>query len=96
MLLETGESKYTAEALSLMEAEVKVRRDAETLDTFAWALTSANRWAEAQQVMTEALRWGIRDTGMFYRAGNIAMKLGNKQQAEAYFQLANQGMGSRE
>lgn len=96
LLLETGESKYTAEALSLMEAEVKVRRDAETLDTFAWALTSANRWAEAQQVMTEALRWGIRDTGMFYRAGNIAMKLGNKQQAEAYFQLANQGMGSRE
>ncbi len=92
LLLETGESKYTAEALSLMEAEVKVRRDAETLDTFAWALTSANRWAEAQQVMTEALRWGIRDTGMFYRAGNIAVKLGNKQQAEVYFQLANQGI----
>ncbi|MCP2728348.1 tetratricopeptide repeat protein [Limnofasciculus baicalensis] len=89
LLLETGESKYTAEALSLMEAEVKVRRDAETLDTFAWALTSANRWAEAQQVMTEALRWGIRDTGMFYRAGNIAVKLGNQQQAEAYFQLAH-------
>ncbi|HBE21679.1 MAG TPA: hypothetical protein DEG17_23645 [Cyanobacteria bacterium UBA11149] len=88
LLLETGESNHIAEALSLMEAEVKVRRDAETLDTLAWALVSANRWEEAQAVIEEALRWGIRDPGIFYRAGNIAEKLGQKQQAISYFQLA--------
>lgn len=90
LLLESGQSQDVAEALSLMQAEVRVRRDPETLDTLAWALSGSERWREAQQVMREALRWGIRDAGMFYRAGMIEQKLGNQSQAVAYFQLAQE------
>ena len=88
LLLERGQPQHTAEALSLMQAEVLIRRDSETLDTLAWALSSSGRWQEAQATMREVLRWGIRDAGMFYRAGTIEQKLGNQSQAVAYFQLA--------
>lgn len=88
LLLESEESKDTAEALSLMRAEVLVRRDPETLDTLVWALTNSGLWSEAQQVMKEALSGGIRDAGMFYRAGIIEQKLGNSAEASVYFQLA--------
>ena len=88
LLLESDRSQDTAEALTLMQAEVKLRRDPETLDTLAWALTRSGRWQEAKTTMREALRWGIRDAGMFYRAGTIEQKLGNQSQAVTYFQLA--------
>lgn len=88
LLLESEQSKDTSEALSLIQAEVKVRRDPETLDTLAWSLTNAGLWTEAQQVMKEALSSGIRDAGMFYRAGFIEQKLGNNAEATVYFQLA--------
>lgn len=88
LLLESEQSPNTAEALSLMQAEVKVRRDPETLDTLAWSLTNAGLWSEAQQVMKEALSGGICDAGMFYRAGLIEQKLGNSAEASVYFQLA--------
>jgi tetratricopeptide (TPR) repeat protein len=90
LLLESEESQDTAEALSLMQAEVRLRRDPETLDTLAWALFRSGRWREAKAAMREALRWGIRDAGMFYRAGSIEQKLGNDSQAVAFFQLAQQ------
>jgi tetratricopeptide (TPR) repeat protein len=90
LLLESEESQDTAEALSLMQAEVRLRRDPETLDTLAWALSRSGRWREAKAAMREALRWGIRDAGMFYRAGSIEQKLGNDSQAVAFFQLAQQ------
>ncbi|MFB8791567.1 MAG: tetratricopeptide repeat protein [Potamolinea sp.] len=88
LLLESEQSKDTSEALSLMQAEVKVRRDPETLDTLAWALTNSGLLNEARQVMKEALSGGIREAGMFYRAGIIEQKLGNSAEAAVYFQLA--------
>ena len=88
LLLDGGDSADVAEALTLMQAEVKVRRDAETLDTLAWALSRSDRWQEARQVMQEALRWGIRDAAMFYRVGAIEQALGNPTQAIAYFERA--------
>jgi tetratricopeptide (TPR) repeat protein len=88
LLLESERVQDTTEALSLMQAEVLLRRDPETLDTLAWALTNSGRWREAQQVIKEALSRGIRDAGIFYRAGIIEQKLGNSQQASVYFQQA--------
>ena len=90
LLLEGERPEDVAEALSLMQAEVRIRRDAETLDTLAWALSRSGRWREAQQVMREALHKGIRDAGMFYRAGTIEQALSNRSQATPYFQLAQE------
>ncbi|HLO51063.1 MAG TPA: tetratricopeptide repeat protein [Kamptonema sp.] len=90
LLLERGRTEDVIEALALMQAEVKIRRDSQTLDTLAWALSKSGRWSEAREVMAEALRWGIRDAGMFYRAGAIAKALGNHTQSEAYVKQARE------
>lgn len=90
LLLEGDRREDVPEALSLMQAELSIRRDAETLDTLAWALSRSGRWREAQNVMQEVLHTGIRDAGMFYRAGTIEQALGNSSQARAYFQLAQE------
>ena len=71
MLLEKGRSQDVAEALALMQEEVKIRPDAVTLDTLAWALSATAEWQKADRVMAER-RSGIRDAAMFYRAGAIA------------------------
>lgn len=90
LLLERGHPQDLTEALRLMQQEVNVRRDAETMDTLAWALSSLGRWQEAQTAVQEALRWGIRDAALFNRAGTIAQKLGKPSQAAAFFKLAQE------
>lgn len=90
LLLERGQVKDLPEALRLMQAEVRLRRDAETLDTMAWVLSRLERWSEAQKVLQEAIARGTRDAGIFYRAGIVKQALGNRPQAIAYFQLAQE------
>ncbi|MEP6486815.1 hypothetical protein NDI43_17745 [Microcoleus vaginatus GB2-A3] len=90
LLLEKGRSQDVAEALVLMQEEVKIRRDAVTLDTLAWALSSAGEWQKADLVMAEIVRSGIRDAGMFYRAGAIARTLGKDAESRAYFQKSKE------
>ncbi|MEG4074132.1 hypothetical protein QUA30_15955 [Microcoleus sp. Pol14C2] len=90
LLLEKGRSQDVAEALALMQEEVKIRRDAVTLDTLAWALSSAGEWQKADRVMAEIIRSGIRDAGMFYRAGAIARTLGKDTESRAYFQKSKE------
>lgn len=88
LLLEGNRPTDVAEALSLMQTELQNRHDPETLDTLAWALSRSGRWREAQKVMQELLHTGIRDAGMYYRAGTIEQALGTSSQARAYFQMA--------
>ncbi|MFS8117974.1 MAG: tetratricopeptide repeat protein, partial [Microcoleus sp.] len=90
LLLGKGRSPDVTEALALMQQEVKIRRDALTLDTSAWALSSAGEWEKADQVMAEILRSGIRDAGIFYRAGAIARNLGKDAESRTYLQKAKE------
>ena len=90
LLLEKGRSQDVAEALALMQDEVKIRRDAVTLDILAWALSGAGEWQKADRVMAEIVRSGIRDAGMFYRAGAIARTLGKDAESRAYFQKSKE------
>lgn len=90
LLLERGRREDIGEALALMEAEVHVRRDAETLEVLAWALSRADRLPQARQVMEEALRWGVRDARLFYRVGLIEQALGHRSQAQHFFLAAAQ------
>ena len=90
LLLEKGRSPDITEALVLMQQEVKIRRDALTLDTLAWALLAAGEWEKADRVMAEILRSGIRDAGIFYRASAIARNLGKDAESRAYLQKAKE------
>lgn len=90
LLLEKGRSEDVTEALALMQEEVKIRRDAVTLDTLAWALSAAGEWQKADRVIAEIVRSGIRDAGMFYRAGAIARTLGKDAESRAYFQKSKE------
>ena len=88
LLLARGNSQDVPKALALMEQELEIRRDAETLDTLAWALSRLGRYGKAQEAIEEALDQGVRDAKLFYRAATIEQQLGNKSQAQEYFQLA--------
>lgn len=90
LLLERARPADLAEALRLMDAEAGQRRDPETLDVLAWALSQAGRWAEARAVIREALRSGIRDGGLYYRAGGIERALGYPREAQRYFNAARE------
>ncbi len=86
LLLSRGREKDLPEALTLIEADLQMRRDVETLDTYAWVLTRLNRWQDAQAVLKKAIATGQRSAVIFYRAGLVEQHLGNSNQAETYFQ----------
>ncbi|MBI4782944.1 MAG: tetratricopeptide repeat protein [Oscillatoriophycideae cyanobacterium NC_groundwater_1537_Pr4_S-0.65um_50_18] len=88
LLLERGNPQDIAAALPLMEAEVKIRRDAETLSTYAWALSANGKLQQAQQVIQEAIATGIRDANLYDRAAEINKALGNTAQAQTQAQKA--------
>ncbi|MFQ3616479.1 MAG: tetratricopeptide repeat protein [Cyanobacteriota bacterium] len=86
LLLERGRPEDTTEALMLMEAEVQQRQDADTLDTYAWALSQAGRWQEARKIVQAAIAQGTRDAALCDRAAQIEDRLGNPAQAGVYRQ----------
>ncbi len=88
LLLERDRPGDAAEALSLMEKEAGLRRDAETLETLAWALSRAGRGHEAREAVREALRSGARDEALYLRAAAIEQSLGNHARASTYRDLA--------
>ncbi|NEQ49007.1 MAG: tetratricopeptide repeat protein [Leptolyngbya sp. SIO3F4] len=88
LLLARGNTSDLPEALKLMEADIQVRQDAATLDTYAWSLMRLGRWKEAQQTIQIAIEQGTRNAVIFYRAGLIEQRLGNRSVAKQYFQAA--------
>jgi tetratricopeptide (TPR) repeat protein len=90
LLLERGRTEDVGEAVSLMQNEIKLRRDADTLDTYAWALSQAGQQQAAQKVIQAAIAQGIRSAGIFDRAGAIDRALGNMAQANIDAQIVHQ------
>ncbi len=88
LLLERGRDRDVSEVIALMQTETQNRRDAETLDILAWALSRADRWQEAQIAIHEALEGGVQNAGIFYRAAEIETALNNPAQAEKYIRSA--------
>ncbi len=87
LLLERGAEKDRAEALTLMQAEVKIRQDPETWDTLAAAYLQMGQIPAAEQAIQKALNSGIRDPGIADRAATIAQALGQTDKAQQYQQL---------
>ncbi len=90
LLLDHGRPEDVPESLALMQVEVDIRRDPETLDTLAWALSRTGRWQEARGVMREALRRGYKDAALFYRAATIEQALGNQREARRFSRVAHE------
>lgn len=76
------------EALAIARRERSTRQDIFTCDALAWALFKNNRFDEAKQSITQALRLGTRNAHIFYHAGMIYNSLGDTKNAFKYLKLA--------
>lgn len=79
-----GRGKMPAEALRIAQIEIARRRDVETIDSYAWALSMNGQHRKAQNEIAVALALGVRDANFFYHAGVIAARLDDKTSAERY------------
>jgi tetratricopeptide (TPR) repeat protein len=86
LLLERGQENDKTEALTLMQAEIKIRQDPETWDTLAAAYLQLGQLERAQQGIDTALKSGIRDPAITDRAALIAESRGQSTQAQKYRQ----------
>lgn len=76
------------EALTIARRERAARSDIYTSDVLAWCLYKQGLFAEAQVAMKEALRLGTKDARLYYHAGLIAQRLGDRRRAQKYLELA--------
>jgi tetratricopeptide (TPR) repeat protein len=90
LLMEWGQPKDRAEALTLMQAEIKIRQDPETWDTLAAAYFQLGQLDKAQEAIETALKSGIRDPGLADRAAVIAAARGQSAQAKQYRELVKE------
>jgi Flp pilus assembly protein TadD len=77
-------AQQPAKALEVARQEFSWRHDVYTLDAYAWALHVNGQDAEAHKQIETALAVGIRDAKLFAHAGEIALKLGDRANAERY------------
>ncbi len=77
-----------AKALNLAKQEYAWRHDVYTLDAYAWALHVSGHDADARKQIEIALAVGIRDSKIFEHAGEITLKLGDRDSAQKYLQEA--------
>jgi Tfp pilus assembly protein PilF len=73
------------EAYDLAAKEYEARRDIYGADALAWTALKAEKIAEAQSAMKEALRLGTKDARLFYHAAMIARAAGDEAAARDYF-----------
>jgi Tfp pilus assembly protein PilF len=76
------------DALGVAEREIARRQDVFTRDAHAWALYANGRYREAREQIEQALGVGIRNAGMFYRAGTIAARQKDRAAAKRYLRLS--------
>jgi tetratricopeptide (TPR) repeat protein len=84
LLLERGQQQDLSDALTLMQAEIKIRQDPETWDTLAAAYLRIGKLEQAQQTIETALKSGILDPAITDRAAVIAQARGQSAQAQVY------------
>jgi tetratricopeptide (TPR) repeat protein len=75
-------------ALALAEEDLSQRKDVFGYDTLAWALYKNGRAADAERAVLEALKLGTRDASLFYHAGMIYHRLGNRAKAKEFLARA--------
>ena len=76
------------EGLELARRELEYRRDIYAYDVLAWNLHKNNQSEEAGAAIREALKLNTKDARLFYHAGMIYHRLGDKQKAREYLSRA--------
>jgi tetratricopeptide (TPR) repeat protein len=84
LLLDRNQNQDAKEALALMQAEVQLRQDAQTLAVLARALVFNNQLPAARTTMQAALKSGVQNAGLFLQAAQIEEQLGNAASAKSY------------
>jgi tetratricopeptide (TPR) repeat protein len=77
-----------ARALEIAKSEIARRHDLHTLDAYAWALYKNGEVGDARKQIEAALGVGVREAKLFYHAGEIALRAGDRNAAERYFHQA--------
>jgi tetratricopeptide (TPR) repeat protein len=90
LLLDRNTGTDATEAVQLMEQEVKVRQDAQTLAIFARALSAHDRTPEAQGMIQRAIALGTQNAAIFLQAAQIEQRLGNVVAAKDYTDRSRQ------
>ncbi|MBA3758365.1 tetratricopeptide repeat protein [Candidatus Saccharibacteria bacterium] len=78
----------TVKALDLAKKSLSARPNIFSSDAMAWALYHSNNYPEAQVHINEALKTGLKVPIVYFHAGMIANKLGQKEQARQYLKTA--------
>jgi tetratricopeptide (TPR) repeat protein len=73
-----------AQALAIAAKEAEKRHDSATLDAFAWALYRSGKLAEARAQMDRALAPGVKDSGYFCHALQIATAMHDSEAAKRF------------
>ena len=76
------------EGLELARRELEYRRDIYAYDVLAWNLYKNNESQQAAEAIREALKLNTKDAKLFYHAGMIYHRLGDKQKAREYLSRA--------
>jgi tetratricopeptide (TPR) repeat protein len=75
-------------ALERAKRDLERRRDIFAYDALAWALFKNDRAAEAAEAIQSALKLGTKDATLFFHAGAIYEKLGDKAKARDFLRRA--------
>jgi tetratricopeptide (TPR) repeat protein len=76
-----------ATAVDLARTELDVRRDIYTRDVLAWALLKNGQPRQALTEMQQALKLNTRDARLYFHAGMIHHRLGDREKARDYLRL---------
>lgn len=75
-------------ALTLVEGELRGRRDAYTYDALAWTLYKNKKYEEAGKAKEKALELGTPEPAFYYHAGMIERALGQQDEARKHLEKA--------
>jgi tetratricopeptide (TPR) repeat protein len=76
------------EGLELARRELEYRRDIYAYDVLAWNLCKNGQFEKAADAIAEALKLNTKDAKLFYHAGMIYHRLGDKEKAREYLSRA--------
>jgi tetratricopeptide (TPR) repeat protein len=77
-----------AESLELAKRELDYRKDIYAYDLLAWSLYKNDKVEEARDAIEKALKLGTQDAKLFFHAGMIYHRLGEKEKAKQYLAKA--------
>lgn len=77
-----------AESLELAKRELDYRKDIYAYDLLAWSLYKNDKVEEARDAIEKALELGTQDTKLFFHAGMIYHRRGEKEKAKQYLAKA--------